>query len=135
MFLGLCTSRDLRDEAVLLALEGENVGPLHVSDSLVNELYWWSDALLMPSVQEGFGLPLLEAGLAATWRPPVWQPAFAPAQVKAGRSPVASPDGEYEDRRGFISRRAVITWFRPTTCPSSCSIRFPRRTPVPKPAL
>jgi glycosyltransferase involved in cell wall biosynthesis len=62
--LKLRAALDLREEAVFLALEGEDGGPLNVSDSMVNELYWWSDALLMPSVQEGFGLPLLEAGLA-----------------------------------------------------------------------
>jgi glycosyltransferase involved in cell wall biosynthesis len=33
------------------------------SDALMAELYRWSDALLFPSQQEGFGLPLLEAGL------------------------------------------------------------------------
>lgn len=62
--LALRASLDMHDEVVFLALEGDEGGPLQVSDSLVNELYWWSDALLMPSVQEGFGLPLLEAGLA-----------------------------------------------------------------------
>lgn len=62
--MALRKSLDLQNEVVFLALEGNRGGPMNVSDSLVNELYWWSDALLMPSVQEGFGLPLLEAGLA-----------------------------------------------------------------------
>ncbi|HKP53768.1 MAG TPA: glycosyltransferase [Chloroflexia bacterium] len=62
--LRLRAALDLREEAVFLALEGAGGGPLHVSDDMVNELYWWSDALLVTSVQEGFGLPLLEAGLA-----------------------------------------------------------------------
>ncbi len=35
-----------------------------VSDELMGELYRWADALIFPSLQEGFGLPLLEAGLA-----------------------------------------------------------------------
>ncbi|MGI8588897.1 MAG: glycosyltransferase family 4 protein [Chloroflexia bacterium] len=38
--------------------------PAGVSDTLMAELYRWADALLFPSLQEGFGLPLLEAGLA-----------------------------------------------------------------------
>lgn len=54
----------LESEAVFLALEGTREGQLEVSDALMNELYWWSDALLVTSEQEGFGLPLLEAALA-----------------------------------------------------------------------
>ncbi len=53
----------LRDEVLFLAVEGDNGNPLDVSDSMMTELFWWSDALLITSVQEGFGLPLLEAGL------------------------------------------------------------------------
>ncbi|HUP28121.1 MAG TPA: glycosyltransferase family 4 protein [Chloroflexia bacterium] len=53
----------LEEEVLFLAVEGAGGGPLEVSDAMMAELYWWSDALLMTSVQEGFGLPLLEAGL------------------------------------------------------------------------
>ncbi|MFL5735372.1 MAG: glycosyltransferase, partial [Chloroflexia bacterium] len=56
--------RGVRDEVAFLALEGSPTGGVEVSDALMTELYWWADALLMPSSQEGFGLPLLEAGLA-----------------------------------------------------------------------
>jgi glycosyltransferase involved in cell wall biosynthesis len=56
--------RGVRDEVAFLALEGGPDGGVEVSDALMTELYWWADALLMPSSQEGFGLPLLEAGLA-----------------------------------------------------------------------
>ena len=38
--------------------------PGGVSGNLVAELFSWADALLFPSLQEGFGLPMLEAGLA-----------------------------------------------------------------------
>jgi len=38
--------------------------PGGVSDALMAGLYHWSDALLFPTLQEGFGLPVLEAGLA-----------------------------------------------------------------------
>jgi glycosyltransferase involved in cell wall biosynthesis len=54
----------LEREVTFLALEGQSSGTLNVSDDLMNELYWWADALLITSEQEGFGLPLLEAGLA-----------------------------------------------------------------------
>ncbi|HEX9986971.1 MAG TPA: glycosyltransferase family 4 protein [Chloroflexia bacterium] len=53
----------LEDEVVFLALEGERGAKLEVSDALMTELYWWSDVLLVTSIQEGFGLPTLEAGL------------------------------------------------------------------------
>ena len=53
----------LEDEVLFLAVEGDKGQPFDVSDSMMAELFWWSDALLITSVQEGFGLPLLEAGL------------------------------------------------------------------------
>jgi glycosyltransferase involved in cell wall biosynthesis len=37
--------------------------PGGVNDDLMVDLYRWADALLFPSLQEGFGLPILEAGL------------------------------------------------------------------------
>ncbi len=50
----------VRDEVVFLADElGENL-----EDQTVAELYAVADALLFPSAHEGFGLPILEAGLA-----------------------------------------------------------------------
>jgi glycosyltransferase involved in cell wall biosynthesis len=53
----------LTDEVVFLAVEGNMGRGMEVSDVLLDELYWWSDALLLTSTQEGFGLPILEAGL------------------------------------------------------------------------
>lgn len=44
---------DLRDSSL----------PLRVTDRLVAALYRASDILLMPSTEEGFGLPLMEAGM------------------------------------------------------------------------
>lgn len=56
---------ETQNEVVFLALEGGETGDgIEVSDAMMSELYWWSDALFMPSTQEGFGLPLLEAGMA-----------------------------------------------------------------------
>ena len=53
----------LEDEVLFLAVEGDKGEPFDVSDAMMAELFWWSDALLITSVQEGFGLPILEAGL------------------------------------------------------------------------
>jgi mannosylglucosylglycerate synthase len=54
----------VEDHVAFLALEGGEAGGVELSDAEVAELYWWADALLLPSEQEGFGLPLLEAALA-----------------------------------------------------------------------
>lgn len=48
----------LEDNASFLGLEEPEV-----SDALMIELYRWADGLLLTSAQEGFGLPLIEAGL------------------------------------------------------------------------
>ena len=51
--------------AVFLYLERDGRGrPLRASDRVMADLYALSDALLFPSKQEGFGIPLIEAGLA-----------------------------------------------------------------------
>lgn len=50
----------VEDRVVFLA---EDLGA-NPSEELVSELYLLADALLFPSSQEGFGLPILEAGLA-----------------------------------------------------------------------
>jgi glycosyltransferase involved in cell wall biosynthesis len=56
----LCAALGLQDRVVFLAdTRGANL-----SSETVSELYSLSDALLFPSAQEGFGLPILEAGLA-----------------------------------------------------------------------
>ncbi|HEV2356029.1 MAG TPA: glycosyltransferase family 4 protein [bacterium] len=43
---------------------GPDGTPVELSDRVVGDLYAMADALLLPSREEGFGLPLLEAGLA-----------------------------------------------------------------------
>ena len=42
---------------------GEGGQPLHVTDAMVADLYRLADLLLFPSRREGFGIPVLEAGL------------------------------------------------------------------------
>jgi glycosyltransferase involved in cell wall biosynthesis len=58
--LALVEELDLRDHVVFLTHE---IGRTLPTDD-VNQLYSVADALLFPSAQEGFGLPILEAGLA-----------------------------------------------------------------------
>lgn len=52
--------------------------PLEVSDQVMANLYQMADALLFPSRQEGFGIPVLEAGLA---RLPIFCADIPPFQV------------------------------------------------------
>ena len=56
--LGLRKKLRLENEVVFLF---EGIGP--VSDRMMYDLYSLSDLLLFSSAQEGFGIPLLEAGL------------------------------------------------------------------------
>ncbi|MGE5141268.1 MAG: glycosyltransferase family 4 protein, partial [Rudaea sp.] len=62
--LALRERLDLRQEVQFL-FEGtaRHAGPLIVGAESVAELYRISDLVLMPSLREGFGLPVLEAGL------------------------------------------------------------------------
>ncbi len=53
----------LDGEVIFLAVEGGGGRGMQVSDALLDQLYWWCDALLITSTQEGFGLPIIEAGL------------------------------------------------------------------------
>jgi glycosyltransferase involved in cell wall biosynthesis len=88
-------SLGVEQAATLLYLERDGQGrPLRVSDRVVSELYTLSDALLFPSKQEGFGIPILEAGMA---RLPVFCSDIAPLRQLAGDagryfSTTASPD-------------------------------------------
>ncbi|MGH2442842.1 MAG: glycosyltransferase family 4 protein [Chloroflexota bacterium] len=79
--------RDVRDEIVFLADElGQSL-----DDQTVGELYSISDALLLPSMQEGFGLPILEAGIS---RVPVISsdiPIFR--EVAGGEAALFEPEG------------------------------------------
>lgn len=77
----LARLRSLRDELDL----GDRVIFLHeksaVSQTMMRDLYLLSDALLFPSEREGFGIPLLEAGLT---RLPVFCTDLAPFREIAG---------------------------------------------------
>ncbi len=68
-------ARGVQDAVILACEHGE------VTDALRRDLYLLADALLMPSVREGFGIPLLEAGLA---RLPIFCADIAPFHESAG---------------------------------------------------
>ena len=63
--LELRTQLHLENVAHFLYLEGEDTStPLLVDDDTIADCYQLADALLFPSTQEGFGIPILEAGLS-----------------------------------------------------------------------
>jgi mannosylglucosylglycerate synthase len=63
--VALSDSLGVSDRVVLLhRLWRSAVRRWSASDGMMRELYRVADALLFPSAQEGFGLPILEAGLA-----------------------------------------------------------------------
>lgn len=75
--------------------------PLYVTDDMVADLYRLSDLLLFPSRREGFGIPVLEAGLArlpvfAADIPSVRESAGDPLGQAPGRGPahLFDPEGE-----------------------------------------
>jgi glycosyltransferase involved in cell wall biosynthesis len=88
-----------------------------VSDSDLHSLYLVSDLLFLPSRQEGFGLPLLEAGV---FRIPVFCPAIEPMQsilrnnvklfeLEDDPAEVASSIIELLDERpGYRARKEVM---------------------------
>jgi glycosyltransferase involved in cell wall biosynthesis len=62
--LDLRRELDVEDEIRFVYESGPNGEPFMVDMNIVGDLYRVSDALFMPSHREGFGMPILEAGLA-----------------------------------------------------------------------
>lgn len=60
----LCTQLEIADRVHFLHEAGEDADPLYVPDAVIADLYQLADALIFPSQKEGFGIPVLEAGLA-----------------------------------------------------------------------
>jgi glycosyltransferase involved in cell wall biosynthesis len=80
--LELRADLDVVDEAIFLYQQGTSPDePFHVPDEMIGDLYQVCDALLFPSKQEGFGIPVLEAGLA---RLPVFCSDIPPFRESAG---------------------------------------------------
>jgi glycosyltransferase involved in cell wall biosynthesis len=94
----------LRDE---LALDGavhflsEELGESPTDDQMVT-LYHLADALMLPSYEEGFGIPIIEAALT---RLPIFCSDIAPLrELAGGRANYFSPHAEPEQIAQLISR-------------------------------
>ena len=79
----------------------EPAEPLTLEMPLVAELLRVSDALFMPSHREGFGMPVLEAGLAGV---PVFCSSRVPAAKEIGSQDIVtfSPDADPDEVAGLI---------------------------------
>lgn len=71
----------LEESVSFLYQSGVDNQPLLLPDSAVAEMYRLADLLLFPSLREGFGIPILEAGLA---RLPVFSADLPPMRKSAG---------------------------------------------------
>jgi glycosyltransferase involved in cell wall biosynthesis len=77
----LRTELGLTERVHFLYQCGPDERPWHVSDRVMADLYQLADVLLFPSEREGFGIPILEAGLA---RMPVFASDIPPVRESAG---------------------------------------------------
>lgn len=120
--------KSLRDELQVkknvhfLYEQGQNDQPLYLPDESIAGLFRLADLLLFPSRREGFGIPVLEAGLA---RLPVFGSNIPPIQESAGElANTFDPNGDPQeiarsmytflesDRSYQLKRRTVerFTW-------------------------
>ncbi len=112
----------LEGRVFFLYEHGENGQPLHVTDEMVADFYRMADLLLYPSLREGFGIPVLEAGLArlpvfAADIPPVHEsgaefihtfaPQGNPQEVAARIHTFLQADAAYGLRKRVLQR---FTW-------------------------
>ncbi len=79
--LELRRTLDLEEHVYFLYEYGEDGNPLLLPDEAVRDFYRLCDVLLFPSRREGFGIPLLEAGIL---RMPVFASRLAPFEEIAG---------------------------------------------------
>ncbi len=99
--MALRTQHNLGDAVLFLyevftAADGK---PLPVSDAMLADLYRLADGLLFPSRYEGFGIPVLEAGLAGI---PIFCSAIPPLLATAGAA--ATPFGLDEPPESIAGR-------------------------------
>jgi glycosyltransferase involved in cell wall biosynthesis len=78
-------------------------GPDYLPDAVIADFYRLADALLLPSREEGFGIPVLEAGLAGL---PVFCADIPPLRALAGeQATYFSPEVEPAALASAIARR------------------------------
>lgn len=95
---------DIEERVIFLYEFRDQTGqPLGVSDQVMADLYQMADALLFPSRQEGFGIPLLEAGLA---RLPIFCADIPPLRVTGDET--AHFFGLDEDPTAIAQRIAAV---------------------------
>jgi glycosyltransferase involved in cell wall biosynthesis len=91
----------VRERVHFLYEHGQGERPLHVTDAMMADLYLLADLLLFPSRREGFGIPVLEAGLA---RLPVFCSDIPPFKESGGEEIVVFRLNEEPER---IARRIM----------------------------
>ncbi len=75
----------------------------YLPDAVIADFYRLSDALLLPSREEGFGIPILEAGLSGL---PIFCADIPPLRDLAGQQATYfSPEAAPEQVAGLIARR------------------------------
>jgi glycosyltransferase involved in cell wall biosynthesis len=150
------TRLDVRSEVTFLYEERRPDGRVwNATDAMMDDLYQLADLLLFPSAQEGFGIPIIEAGLA---RLPVFCSDIPPFREIAGdrvhRFALDAPPADTAARiASFLDtdpatrlRHTVLrhySWDRvfrerivPLFTPAPSPVPLPIRTPAhPRPSL
>ena len=116
----LSTDLGVSEQVHFLYEFGKENQALHIPDEVMADLYRLADLMLFPSRREGFGIPILEAGLA---RIPVFAADIGPVRESAGGlahlfDPEGDPDAVAEEilaclanNQGYQLRRRVLDEF------------------------
>jgi glycosyltransferase involved in cell wall biosynthesis len=142
--LALRQALGLEEAAHFLGLRSDEGLPAAV----VSDLYRYADALFLPSAEEGFGLPILEAGLAGL---PVFcadlpalreiggdevayfSPQDSPAETAALIARRLSDDGVFRLRHAVRSRYTWQQLYREKIAPLLAQLAGDKPVPAPRP--